>query len=467
MITVLSKLKTIPRIYIICTKIILFTLLITPGVNAQNQALDQYIRQAITQSPDIYQSNLEQEKAQLSSEIATNYRLPTVAFQMGYQTARGGRDINLPIGDMLNGVYSTLNQMTGTNSFPTLENQKINFLPTNFYDAKLQTTIPIYNPEIRHNIHIASNKITATDLDTRTRKRDLVYHVKSAYYDYLMAFQMVKIYQQALTLASESRRVNERLLSNGKGLPAYVLRSDAEIENIRAEISGAEMQVRNAASHFNYLLNKPMESPIDTFFDEMSALEAGRNILTTQAIISNREEIKNLQNASQLYENIIHLQKSTALPRLNGILNLGSQAENWQFNGQSRYFLLGLQLEVPIFSAFRIKQKTAIAQLELKQNESRTEYITRGLSLSAEIAVNNLHAAMEGLDATQKQLEAASSYRRLIEKGYTEGVSTFIETIDARNQWTLAQLSHKIKLYRALQAAAAVERETATFNIDQ
>ncbi|HQN56191.1 MAG TPA: hypothetical protein PLR24_03090, partial [Saprospiraceae bacterium] len=70
-------------------------------------------------------------------------------------------------------------------------------------------------------------------------------------------------------------------------------------------------------------------------------------------------------------------------------------------------------------------------------------------------------------DASQKQLEAASTYRRLIEKGYAEGVSTFIETIDARNQWTTAQLAQKIRLYKVLQAVAAVERETASYNIDQ
>ncbi len=433
----------------------------------QNPVLDDYIRLAIAQSPDIYQGSLEVEKAGISREIAANYRLPTVAFQLGYQTARGGRDIDLPIGDMLNGVYSTLNHITGTNSFPMLENQKINFLPTNFYDAKIQTTIPVYNPEIRHNINLSGNRITASELDIRTRKRDLAFRVKSAYFDYLMTVQVVKIYRQALGLAHESRRVNERLLQNGKGLPAYVLRSDAEIESISAEISAAEMQVLNAASRFNYLLNRPENSPIDTVFDDNVALDAARLLVNTQTDISQREEIKSLQNASALYENVIRLQKSAAMPRLNGILNLGSQAENWQFNAQSRYFLLGLQLDVPIFSAYRVRQKTAIAQLELKQNESRTDYVTKGLSLAADVAINNLRSALGSFDATQKQLEAASTYRRLIEKGYTEGVSTFIETIDARNQWTNAQLSQKIRLYKVLQAAAAIERETASYNIDQ
>ncbi len=467
MITALSNRSVFRRSKSIVVIILVGFILSASCAHSQRSILDDYIIQAIGQSPEIHQSNLELQKAGISRDFAANYRLPTVGFQLGYQTAHGGRNIDLPIGDMLNGVYSTLNQITGTPSFPMLENQRINFLPSNFYDAKIQTTIPIYNPEVRHNIDLSENKIVAANLDIRIRKRDLAFRVKSAYFDYLMAIEAVKIYRQALSLAQESRRVNERLLKNGKGLPAYVIRSDAEIESISADISGAEMRVQNSASMFNYLLNRPENSPIDTMFDAKVALEAGRLLATLPPDISRREEIKNLQNASVLYKNVIKIHKSAALPRLNGIINVGSQAENWQFDSQSRYFLLGLQLEVPIFSAFKVRQKTAIAQLELGQNESRTEYASRGLSLAAGVAINNLRSALESLDASQKQLEAASTYRRLIEKGYAEGVSTFIETIDARNQWTTAQLAQKIRLYKVLQAVAAVERETASYNIDQ
>lgn len=440
---------------------------VSAAVRGQQTALDQYIREVLKNSPVLYQNSLDLDKAKISEDIARSYFLPTVGFQLGYQTAAGGRSIDLPVGDMLNGVYSTLNQLTGTSAFPNIQNQQINFLPVNFYDAKIRTNVPVYNPEVKHNIALAGNQIAGAEIEIRLRRRELVRQVKEAYFNYLLALQATKIYREALSLASEGRRVNERLLKNGKGLPAYVLRSEAEIEQINAEIYQSEVQVRNAASWFNFLLNRPADSDIDTLFDESEALLRCDQLVVMQQNTSVREEIKSLMNASAAYGNIISLQKSARLPRLNGILDLGSQSENWRFNSQSRYFLLGLQLDIPIFSAYRIRNKVAQAQLDLIQNESRTAYVRDQINLSAATSINNLKSALESLEAKQKQLEAASTYRRLIDKGYAEGVSTFIETIDARNQWTQAQLSCKIQLYKVLQAGVAVERELALFNIDQ
>jgi outer membrane protein TolC len=53
----------------------------------------------------------------------------------------------------------------------------------------------------------------------------------------------------------------------------------------------------------------------------------------------------------------------------------------------------------------------------------------------------------------------------LIEKGYKEGVNTFIESIDARNQLTSAQLLVTINQYRLLSAKASYERETASYEL--
>ena len=124
-------------------------------------------------------------------------------------------------------------------------------------------------------------------------------------------------------------------------------------------------------------------------------------------------------------------------------------------------------LEVPLFSANRVKNKVEQAKIDLNRNESVTRHARDQFDLAGEIALNNLRSALEGIEARKKQVEAASTYRRLIEKGYAEGVSTFIETVDARNQWKTSQLAYKIQLYKVFQAGVNVEKELALFNIDQ
>lgn len=55
------------------------------------------------------------------------------------------------MGDLLNPVYATLNQLTGTSSFPQIANVNEQFLPNNFHETKLRVIQPLFNPEIYFN----------------------------------------------------------------------------------------------------------------------------------------------------------------------------------------------------------------------------------------------------------------------------------------------------------------------------
>jgi outer membrane protein TolC len=85
------------------------------------------------------------------------------------------------------------------------------------------------------------------------------------------------------------------------------------------------------------------------------------------------------------------------------------------------------------------------------------------VNLALQIAQKNLNQTWVAYRASQKQIDAANTYQRLIEKGYREGVNTYIETLDARNQWTNAQLLLNLNQFKILIAATQVEREAATY----
>ena len=85
------------------------------------------------------------------------------------------------------------------------------------------------------------------------------------------------------------------------------------------------------------------------------------------------------------------------------------------------------------------------------------------MNLNTQFSKNTLISAFQNYHSAQKQLEAAQSYQRLIDKGYKEGINTFIEAVDARNQLTSAQLLVTLNQYRVLIAEANLERETAAY----
>lgn len=448
------------------TLLILILFMGYDAANAQD-VLKGYIDSALENNIVLQQKSISLQQASYSLRIAKGMFSPTVGFQASYQTADGGRDIQLPLGDLLNGAYSTLNQLTQSQTFPQLKNESINFLPQNFYDARVRTSVPVINKTLHYNKKISEQQIQLSELEIDVYKRELVKNVKTAFYGFLQANEAVAIYQSAQLLAQEGKRVNERLLENGKGLPAYVLRASSEIETVNAQLIAAEQEVDNAKRYFNFLLNR----------DQTTEIVAGDGLYTPDAELSSllqketstteREELKALKEVIALQANMVKMNKAVYYPSLNGFLDLGSQAHNWKFDSQSRYYLLGLQLDVPIFAGNRNRYKIKQSELTMEDARLNLENTSRQLALSGKVSMNALRSAYHGLLASRKQLEAAQSYQRLIDRGYKEGTNTYIETVDARNQLTQAEMAVSINRYKVMVAAAGVERETASYIINK
>ncbi len=206
------KIKTIQ----ICIAIIFFCILTGQKIQAQNQ-LDEYIKAGISNNVVLQQKKISLEKAIYSLKTATSYFFPAIKLEGNYTSGEGGRSIPIPIGDLLNSVYSTLNQLTQSSSFPQLANENINFFPFHYYDIKLRTTMPILNTDIIINRNIQSDEVHLQQYEVDVYKRELIKDIKTAYYNYLSAIAAEKIYRNSLKVAEEGKRVNESLLKNGTG----------------------------------------------------------------------------------------------------------------------------------------------------------------------------------------------------------------------------------------------------------
>ena len=102
----------------------------------------------------------------------------------------------------------------------------------------------------------------------------------------------------------------------------------------------------------------------------------------------------------------------------------------------------------------------------MRNTDLSLQNVNQQLNMSTQVSKNSLISSYQNYLSARQQLEAAQSYQRLIEKGYKEGLNSFIETIDARNQLTSAELSVRLNLYRVLAAEANLERETASYPLN-
>lgn len=444
----------------------LAALLLTLSLSVKAQSsLDAYIDIGLQNNLVLQQKNISLEKALYSLKIAKGMFMPSLALIGNYTTGDGGRSISLPVGDLLNPVYSTLNQLTDSEAFPQIENVEQNFFPQNFYDVRTRLSMPIFNTDLVYNKKIQSQQIQLQEFEVIIYKRELIRNIKVAYFNYLGARKGSAIYESALIRAQESKRVNESLLANGRGLPAYVLRAQSEMETLSAQKNEADQLVRNAQLYLNFLLNREANASVEEAYD--ATLNNAIQLLAQPASGELREELLQVQTGIEINSNILKMKQSFWMPKVNGFVDVGAQAENLKYNSDANYYLLGLQVDVPIFAGFTNRYKTSQAKLDLKNAELNRGLVGQQVNMSSSMAQNSLRTAYQNYLSATKQLEAAQSYQHLIERGYKEGVNTFIESLDARNQLTTAQLLVTTNQYKVLIAEANLEREMATYVLNK
>ncbi|MBP7239638.1 MAG: TolC family protein [Saprospiraceae bacterium] len=418
--------------------------------------LDQYVKQAIDQNLSVDEKQALERKQEYALEHAGKLGGPEVNFLTTYTVAYKGRNIELPLGDLLNPVYDALNDITGTQNFPPVANQEFNFLPNNFYDARFRITQPILQPEIKYNKLIKKEEVTLAELQTDETIRDLTQQVKTAYIQWMRASESILIMDQGLTLLNENKRITESLIKNGQAIPSALMRIQSDIEHLSALRQKSISNQINAASHFNFLLNRPAGTEIlpDVF--------NGVPPIPTQYDLSRREELQQIQTGKKIQELALQLEEKQHAPTLGLQLDLGSQAFAADWGG---YVLGGVQLEIPIWDnkKSQLKQKEWKAQLEA--TEANYEWTKNAFDVQMNAEIENLRSDIELYNSFTDLLASNQRFYDETVRRYKEGLSNYIELLDARTEVTSTQLEQNLAKYQSWLRQVNIERMAATTSI--
>jgi outer membrane protein TolC len=425
--------------------------------------LDQYIQEAFGANQGLHQQTFQLDKSLAALDEAKSLFLPNVSLQGSYNAAGGGRAVDIPVGDMLNGVYATLNQLTSSHAFPHVENQSFLLNPNNFYDAHLHTTLPLVNAELYYNRKIKQASISGQQAAVNVYKRELVNHIKAAYFQYYQSEQAIAIYGAALDLVKENIRVNQSMLSNGVRNSTALTRSLAEQERTLAEQRQAMNNALNAKAYFNFLLNRPGADSIEldtTLFFKPEAFD------TSGASVTSREELtewRSMENVSGLN---LHMEKSYLIPQLNTFLDLGSQGEG-VIDNKTTYYFFGVTLSWNIFAGGQHTYRAREANADLQSAQAGYDQTARQLQLELEQAYHDYNTAVDLYHSAEAQLHFAQKYFTDQSKAYREGQLLYVELLDAQNQLTNGRLQ-LAQAYASVQIARAqLERDLATYPINK
>jgi outer membrane protein len=419
---------------------ILFTMgmsLMCTILQAQNPYLEAYIREGLESNKSLKQKQLDYAVDLAALKEARGMFLPDLSLNARYTVARGGRIIEFPVGDLLNPVYSTLNMLTASESFPQVENQEFPFYRPTEQETKLSLVQPIFNSDIVQNYQIRKQYAEIARIDVDRYKRELIKEITQAYYDHQKASNLLALADTSLSLVHENLRVSQRLFENDKVTIDAVYRSESELSRVEVQRAQANTMVESSRAYFNFLLNRSLDAPVELMAETPVPLELSLEEASNLAL-QNRDELHQIEEYMQLNEHITSLHRGKNIPGLFGVVDYGIQGEQYSFTSEDDFMLASLVMRWNLFQGTTNHQKVQQSRIEGEKLDELYLETQQQISLEVINHFYGLQAAFESVESAEKQTLSAMRAYKLISRKYTEGQSSLLELIDARTSLTSA-----------------------------
>lgn len=423
----------------------------------ESAVLDGYIREALRANLALAQDNLDEDRAAAAVREARALRLPSLAFSTRRSETSGALDL----GDLVNPAYRALNQITGSNAFPTNVGLTLPFAQ----ETRLRLAQPIYQPAIGAGVRAASAARDARSAGARAAARRLAAEVQTSYWAIATADKVAELHRATLALVDENVRVNERLLANGVVTPEAVLRARADRSEIAQQLAHAEQQQSAARRAFNLLLDRPFDAAIVAPGDSTYGADDPTRGLTLEELVrravSAREEVRQSESAIVAATAEEKVASAAFLPSVAIALDYGVQGNTYQFDRDHDALAASVVLEWNMFNGGRDEARRQQAAIGASRARVARREVARRVELDVRQTYDALQVASAAIATARDRAAAARKSFDLVARRHAEGMASQIEFIDARTAHTRAELNLIVTQQTRAVRAAELERAAA------
>jgi outer membrane protein len=431
-----------------------------PVISAQ-VVLQEYIKQGLANNLALLQKETSYRQSLEALKEARGLFYPAVSINARYTVSEGGRVIDFPVGDLLNPVYTTLNQLTGSTEFPQVENMEIRFLRPTEQETKVRLIQPVFNTDLYYNAKIKKELTVSEEISLDQYKRELVAEIKKAYYSVGMSESLLAMLQKTRLLLLENVRVNTKLLENSKVTRDILLRAQTELSKFDQQMLVAVKNKQVSKAYFNFLLNKPLTDSVIIELPKDRIRSTGTVTDYTQQALNNREEIKNLNQYNHVSDLAISMNQMARLPNMLIVADYGYQGEKYAFNKDRDYLQASVMLTWDLFKGLQNRSKIQQALISKERVEHQLNEVKSRVELQVISALDEVKASEAGFTVAENQVMTAREGFRLVSRKYEEGQSNLIEFMDARSTLTQAEENLIISQFTCLVNYAEFEKVIA------
>lgn len=407
----------------------------------------------------------------------------TFALDSNYASINARRDIAKAIKQKWETTATGLPQIDGSVSYQNNLKQPVTLIPAEFGGGEPGTFTPItfgtkqsanavatLNQLIFDGSYLVGLKAAKAFLNysenaNEKTRLEVRRGVINAYGSVLLAQELVDIFEKNKTNLEKNLNETRKIFENGlteeenvEQLEITLLDLDTQLNNVRRSQSIANQM-------FNLSLGIDVEAPV-TLTDSLSKLADENISLALLDAALNMEDNVDFKIANNLVEQRffeMRLEKSKFLPSLSAFVNYGTSANDNDFtffNGDQRWYqssVLGVTLNVPIFSSGMRSARTQRAEIALDQSKTDFEQTKQQIKLDLTTARSNYLFAIDKYENSKQNLQLAERVENKNEVKFTEGLSTSFDLRQAQIQLYTAQQQYFQAMSDVINARANLE----------
>jgi len=280
-------------------------------------------------------------------------------------------------------------------------------------------------------------------------------NIYKIYYQLAASKNQISILDANIARLEKFYNDTKKYFENGFAERLDVSKIEVQLANLRTERQKALNQIANGFIGLKMLMGMPVQDTL-LLKDSISYDNIREGVLdATQYNIADRKEYQQAELGLKLGEYNIRRYKLSKIPTVSLMSNYNLMRMSNEFGFDGTWFkssMIGLNVNVPIFSGFATQARIQRARLEQEQNKNNFENLKIMIDGEVKQALNNYTNALATLDAQKRNMELAETVYNQTQIKFREGIGSNTEVSTAQNDLLVAQNNYILAMYDAINA---------------
>ena len=421
--------------------------------------------------------------AQAESFEMTLQQAQGYAIQNSYMSITADKDVQIADSQVLETIGTGLPQVNASANFQKYLQTPLSLIPADVFGgtegefsevflgtemqagANLRIEQLIFSGSYIVGLQASKTFLQISKNDKKKTAIEVKNMVTVAYGNAVVALRNVEILKENVESLEQSAFEIGELYKNGFAEEQDKDQIDLTLANVKNAQEQAVRTVEVVNNQLKFVMGMDINSTL-TLTDDLgvvTSLSSSQDYLTKEFDVNSHIDYQIINTQEKATSLLLKQQKSTVLPSLSAFYNLSSNAfaNEFDFLDNKRFYngqLVGLNLNIPLFSGFGRMTRIQQAQLNLEKIEVAKRQVEQQLTINAQNSKSQYTFALSQYKTTEGNLNLAQRIYNKTKIKYEEGISTSLELTQANNQLLQSQTSYISAAVQLIQAKSNLDK---------